>query len=127
MEKYTRQESAKTPFIELDSETGMFEFRGLSIPENSLRFYTPLFEWMEKYCQSPHATTVLNFYLDYFNTSSATVFADLFEKLDLLYSSGKSEITINWHHQDTDTDMLEAGEDYKSITKIPFNFVSYEK
>ena len=124
---YTAEQSAKTPLINFDPASGNFELKGKSIPENSVLFYKPLFEWLDAYVQSPAPKTVLNIQLDYFNTSSSKCIVDLFKKLELISKNGKGEASINWMHDEQDDDMLEAGEDYKSIIKIPFNITSFTK
>ena len=123
---YIFQQSAKTPLINFDSN-GNFELRGKSIPENTVVFYKPLFLWLDNYSQNPAPNTILNIQLDYFNTSSSKSIVDLFKKLELISKNGQSETTINWLYNEEDDDMLEAGEDYKSIIKIPFNLVSFAK
>jgi len=127
LERYTAEQLVKTPFIDFDSKTGIFNLKGKSIPENSVAFYKPLLEWLDNYTASPSISTVLNFQLDYFNTSSAKVIADIMKKLDKLQESGSSNVVINWYYQDIDEDMLEAGEDYMSFTKTVFNLISYTK
>lgn len=127
MNKYFIEKTLNTPFIELNSATGIFEIKGKSMPDNAVGFYSPMWEWLENYFQAPYNKTVLNIQLDYFNTSSAKIFADLFEKMVTLYNNRKSDVTINWYYQDLDDDMLEAGEAYKSITKAPFNLISFKK
>ena len=124
---YTAEQSAKTPFISFDAVGGNFELKGKSIPENSVVFYKPLFEWLENYIENPASHTTLNIQLDYFNTSSSKCIVDLFKKLEQIQKNGKGLATINWMHNEEDDDMLEAGEDYRSIIKIPFNIVSFKK
>ena len=123
---YIVQQSTKTPLINFDPN-GNFELKGKSIPENTILFYKPLFEWLNEYAQKPASKTNLNIQLDYFNTSSSKSIVDLFKMLELISKSGKSETTINWLYNQEDDDMQEAGEDYKSIIKIPFNLVSFAK
>ena len=127
MDPYNSEQTPKTPFINFDASTGIFEMKGKSIPENSVVFYKPLYEWLDKYSQGPAAKTVLNIQLDYFNTSSSKCIVDLFKKLELIKKSGKGEAEINWMYDEPDEDMLEAGEDYSSIIKIPFNLISFKK
>lgn len=127
LERYNAEQLVKTPFIDFDSKTGIFELKGKSIPENSVAFYKPLLEWLDNYSVSPNISTVLNFQLDYFNTSSAKIIADILKKLDKLQDSGLSNVVINWYYQDIDEDMLEAGEDYMTFTKTVFNLISYTK
>lgn len=127
LELYTTEQSPKTPIVNFDPSTGIFELKGKSIPENSILFYTPLFEWLDNYIQSPQPKTTLNIQLDYFNTSSSKCIVDLFKKLEMINKNGKGEVLINWLYDDQDDDMQEAGEDYQSIIKIPFNLVSFTK
>jgi hypothetical protein len=124
---YTSEQSPKTPLISFDPSGGNFELKGKSIPENSVLFYKPLFEWLDNYVEKPAATTTLNIQLDYFNTSSSKCIVDLFKKLELISKNAKGEAVINWLYDEQDDDMLEAGEDYKSIIKIPFNLISFTK
>jgi hypothetical protein len=126
MDSYKLEQSPKTPFIHFNSN-GTLEMKGKSIPENTPVFFKPMFEWLDKYIQTPSAQTVLNIQLDYFNTSSSKVIVDLFKKLEQIPKSGKGEAIINWLYSQDDVDMLEAGEDYQSIVKIPFNLVSYKR
>ncbi len=124
---YTVEQTSKTPLINFDAQTGIFEMKGKSIPENSVQYYKPMYEWLDNYIQNPAKQTVINIQLDYFNTSSAKCIVDLFKKLEQISKGGKGEATINWLYDEPDEDMLEAGEDYKSIISIPFNLVSFIK
>jgi hypothetical protein len=124
---YSVEQSPKTPLINFDASNGIFDVKGKSIPENSVLYYKPLFEWLDSYVQNPAPKTTLNIQLDYFNTSSSKCIVDLFKKLELITKNSKGEAVINWMYDDQDDDMLEAGEDYKSIIKIPFNLVSFTK
>ena len=124
---FNAEQSAKTPLINFDATSGNFELKGKSIPENSVLFYKPLFDWLDNYVQKPASKTSLSIQLDYFNTSSSKCIVDLFKKLEQIPKTGKGEAIINWLYDDQDDDMLEAGEDYKSIIKIPFNLVSFTK
>jgi hypothetical protein len=58
--------------------------------------------------------------LEYFNTSSSKCLLDIFRKLESLSKSGKSEIKVIWLYEEEDEDMMEAGDDYKTIVKLPF-------
>ena len=100
--------------------------KGKSIPENSTLFYKAMFEWLAEYIENPAPLTVLTIQMDYFNTSSSKSVVDLFKKLELIQKSGKGTVSINWMHNEEDEDMQEAGEDYKSIIKIPFSIVSFK-
>ena len=73
--------SAKTPSVSFDPITGKLELRGRSIPENSIEFYKPLIDWLDKYSGKPKTNTIVNIQLEYFNTSSSKCILDVFKKL----------------------------------------------
>ncbi len=118
--------SPKTPEINFDCDTGAIEIKGRSIPENSIEFYKPLVDWLDEYANSPQTLTEVNIQLEYFNTSSSKCILDVFKKLETVHKSG-SKVVINWSYEEDDEDMLEAGEDYQSILKIPFNMIEIEE
>ena len=112
----------KTPSIKFDAKDGVFEIKGRSIPENSVEFYKPLNEWLDQYMQTPLDKTVVNIRLEYFNTSSSKCILDVFKRLEAIHRS-KHDVVINWFYEEDDEDMLEAGEDYDSIIKVPFKMI----
>jgi hypothetical protein len=61
--------------------------------------------------------------LEYFNTSSSKCILDVFKKLESIHKSGDKEVIINWYYEEDDEDMLEAGEDYESIIRVPFKMI----
>ena len=123
MEDLKHEGSAKTPVVEFSSN-GELLLKGRSIPENSIEFYKPLIEWLDSYSESPNSTTVLSVQLEYFNTSSSKCILDVFKKLE---SVSGSEITVKWHYEEDDEDMLEAGEDYEAIIDLPFEMIEVEE
>jgi hypothetical protein len=102
------------------------ELKGRSIPENSIEFYKPVVDALEDYSKDPNESTKVNIQLEYFNTSSSKCILDLFKKLESIHSSGK-EVIINWYYEEDDEDMLEAGEDYEAIIKVPFKMIEVEE
>jgi len=125
MEKFSIDGTPKTPSISFDLAAGVLEIKGRSIPENSIEFYKPLVDSLDKYATSPKGQTNVNIQLEYFNTSSSKCILDIFKKLEAIHKSG-SAVTINWHYEEDDEDMLEAGEDYQAIIGVPFKMVQVE-
>lgn len=115
----------KTPTVKFDAAAGSIEIKGRSIPENSIEFYKPMIDWLEGYMNQPAALTNVVVQLEYFNTSSSKCILDVFKKLEMLYKAG-NEVVISWFYEEDDEDMLEAGEDYQSIIKIPFKMCVIE-
>lgn len=121
MENYTLTPTPKTPRIYFNSETGEFEISGRSIPENSIEFYRPLMEWLDQYVQNPHSDTKLTINLEYFNTSSSKCLVEIFRKLEKTLETSKAKIL--WHYEEEDEDMMESGEDYQKIIKVPIELI----
>ena len=122
MEPIIIEGTPKTPTIKFDSAQGVFEIKGRSIPENSVEFYKPLVEWLDSYKETPLPKTVVNIRLEYFNTSSSKCILDVFKKLETIHKA-KNEVEVNWYYEEDDEDMLEAGEDYESIIRVPFKMI----
>lgn len=118
--------SPKTPTVHFDGTTGILELRGRSIPENSIEFYKPLIDWIDRYARDPRPATQLRVQLEYFNTSSSKCILDLFKKLENVRTSG-NEVQVLWHYETDDEDMLEAGEDYQAIINLPFKMIQVEE
>ena len=122
MEPIIIEGTPKTPTVNFDSAHGIFEIKGRSIPENSVEFYKPLVDWLESYKETPLPKTVVNIRLEYFNTSSSKCILDVFKKLETIHKA-KNEVEVNWYYEEDDEDMLEAGEDYESIIRVPFKMI----
>jgi hypothetical protein len=122
MESIFIEGTQKTPSVKFDSKTGIVEIKGRSIPENSIEFYKPLVDWLEEYAKKPFEKTQVNVQLEYFNTSSSKCILDVFKKLEAIHKA-KHDVVINWYYEEDDEDMLEAGEDYESIIRVPFKMI----
>jgi hypothetical protein len=122
MESLLIEGTAKTPTVKFDPNVGLIEIKGRSIPENSIEFYKPMVDWLERYAQEPKSSTKVNIQLEYFNTSSSKCILDVFKKLEEIHKL-KNEVLINWYYEEDDEDMLEAGEDYESIIRVPFKMI----
>ena len=106
----------------MNPNTGVIEIKGRSIPENSIEFYKTIIDWIDEYSKSPQPNTVVNIQFEYFNTSSSKCILDVFKKFEML-KKNKADVVINWYYEEDDEDMLEAGEDYESIIKVPFKMI----
>ncbi len=122
MEPISIEGTSKTPTVEFDSIRGHIEIKGRSNPDNSILFYRPLINWLKEYAKEPRDNTIVNIQLEHFNTSSSKCILDVFKILEASYKT-KHEVEVNWHYEKDDEDILEAGEDYKSLTGIPFKMI----
>lgn len=126
MENLVIEGSPKTPTIKFNPEEGKLLIQGRSIPENSIDFYKPLVDALEEYAGNVKESTRVDIVLEYFNTSSSKCILDVFKKLERINEAGGG-VAINWHYEEDDEDMLEAGEDYQAIINIPFKMVEIEE
>lgn len=127
MEKYSIEATANTPTIKFDLKNGELNISGRSIPENSLEFYNPLFEALDKYLAdpTPKNATTLNIQLEYYNSSSSACLLSVFKKLEKFHkSTGTSPITINWIYEENDEDILAAGKNFEGMVDLPFKMIA---
>jgi hypothetical protein len=122
MESLFIEGTSKTPNVKFDANEGLMEIKGRSIPENSIEFYKPMVDWLDKYAKNPQSQTKVNVQLEYFNTSSSKCILDVFKKLEAIHKAN-NQVQINWYYEEDDEDMLEAGEDYESIIRVPFKMI----
>jgi hypothetical protein len=126
MENLNLEGSAKTPTVKFDAENGVLELKGRSIPENSIEFYKPLNDWIDRYGDNPKSNTIVDIKLEYFNTSSSKCILDLFKQLEKL-NNKETDVNVNWYFEEDDEDMEEAGEDYQAIIDLPFKMIEVEE
>lgn len=122
MEPISFEGTPKTPTVNFNADSGIVEIKGRSIPENSIEFYKPLVDWLEEYKENAQPLTKVIIQLEYFNTSSSKCILDVFKKLEAVHKA-KNPVEIHWYYEEDDEDMLEAGEDYESIIRVPFKMV----
>ena len=128
MEKIFIKATTKTPKVDFNSDSGVLEITGRSIPENSVDFYKPILEWLDDYAKiaQNNKQTVFKFQLEYFNTSSSKCILDIFRKLEKLYTD-EVNIAIKWFYEEDDEDMYESGEDFREIMDIPVELVEIKE
>ncbi|HRH65461.1 MAG TPA: DUF1987 domain-containing protein [Bacteroidia bacterium] len=117
------EEGIKTPSISFNPGNGILEIKGKSIPENSLEFYKPVFDWLDAYSKTPASNTEVHVRLEYFNTSSSKCLLDIFRRLEPANSGGITSVKVHWFYESDDEDMMEAGDDYQALVKLPFTLI----
>jgi len=122
MENYILESTNLTPGIGLKSDDGTIDLKGKSIPENSLEFYQPVYDWLDAYVENPKEKTIVTVQLEYFNTSSSKCILDILKRIDRLDEDG-FDVLIRWYYDEDDEDMMEAGEDYSDLLDSPFELI----
>lgn len=118
------EETQDTPKIVLDQSNGIFEVSGRSLPENAVKFYSPVLQWMEEYFNNPNQTTSFEFKLDYFNSASTKKIFEIITILEKLSQKNFSVIVI-WYHSKDDELIKNRGQEIKEMVDIPFEIRIY--
>jgi len=122
MNPFSIGKTHNTPAVSFDPEQKVFELSGKSIPEDPQAFYNSVLDWVDQYTANPLDKLTVNIRLDYFNTSSSKILFTIFKKFESMPKSA-DKIEINWFYEEGDYDLLESGEDYEALLKIPFNVI----
>lgn len=127
MRKLIVDQTTYSPKVVLDPEINKYEISGESRPPNVNAFYSSILKWFDDYSQHPdNESIIFNLDFEYFNSSSAKYILDLCKKIADVRSKGKN-ITVKWHYEDDDTDMLETGREMSKMARLPFEFISKVK
>jgi len=122
MQSLIIEATEKTPFVCLDYNQKEFVIKGKSIPTDAEYFYLPLMDWFDQYIKQPKQHTELKVDLDMFNISSSKRILFLLYKLNELVEKGLS-VSVKWCYRESNDDMLEVGQDYAFMVRIPFEFI----
>lgn len=114
--------TANTPAVKFCPDKGELEIKGISISENSARFYRPLIEGVEQYLFKPVSPTIIQIHLDYFNTATAKCIIEILKKMEGLPKRG-IKVQVNWYYKADEPASYHSGMDYKSILTLDFNMV----
>jgi hypothetical protein len=126
MEALIIQETEFTPFISLDPAKREFKIIGVSRPEDVGNFYSSSLDWLRKFEKENSESPVIKpirveFFLSYFNSSSAKIILQMLEVLKSMMDSG-FEISIYWYYDEGDEQVKEDGEELSSVLDLPFIF-----
>jgi len=128
MRKLVIDQKPSSPKVILDPEKKIFIISGESRPPDVREFYGQILEWLQEYgshlmkSEVKYDPVIFNFKFEYFNSSSGKLILDICKVLAALRSKGLN-IMVNWHSEENDDDMLEAGKEISRIVKFPFEYV----
>lgn len=111
----------QTPEIHLKTN-GAFFIKGISTPDLVKKHYQPMFDWLTNFKNNLPSEVNLILEIDYLNTSSSIVFIDLITFINS-FKSNTCAVTITWHYEEGDDDMLELGEHLKASARTELKFI----
>jgi len=121
MESLLIEAKKDTPRIFFSKDENVFEVTGRSLPEDVIDFYTPVIKWVEKYVEDPLDETKIIFKLDYVNSTSSKMLAEVLEVFEKIVENGKV-VKAEWHYNAEDDDIILAGQEFDETIEINFEF-----
>lgn len=124
MERLYIEATEETPEVILDAEQNKFSISGRSLPEDSIAFYRPIFDWIEQFTPEASQDVDFEFFMEYFNTSSAKQIAKILVLLEKL--NDNVFVQVIWKYHAEDTDMMESGMRFSKLLSIEFELREVE-
>lgn len=118
--------TVKTPEITVDADAGVMTMRGRSLPEDSIEFYEPAIEALERASQGK-SNFELIFYIEYLNTSSSSVIRSIIELFFDKHANGELNLIVKWHFEEDDLEMEEMGHHFEqTIPGLPIEYIEVD-
>lgn len=109
-----------TPEIYIDK--GIFEMSGRSIPEDAQNFFSSIQDDISMFMENIIPGTKIIFNLEYINSGSKKYLCNLIGEFNKLLAR-KEDVRIYWYYDSDDESMLEIGNDFRSISSLPFHIL----
>lgn len=104
----------ETPQVHFDASRGYFRISGKSYPEDLIKFYNPLLEYLQDYVKAPQTFTRFEFSWMYYNTATSK----LLVRILVLLREHCPELIIKWVCRKDYDLMIEKGEELKELLGI---------
>jgi hypothetical protein len=122
MKNINLEPTTSTPAVRFTTD-GRLLMEGRSLPENVMKFYGPLIEWVGL-LKTEVVKIDLN--LEYLNSASSKKLLEILKVLDA--NSSIKELIINWHYESDDEDTLENGQIFEDLLiKAEFRYHEYSE
>lgn len=125
MDNLIIEKTLSTPGVNFNSTSGICQLTGSSYPENSIKFFTPLINWITQFAEQGKGGITLDLRLTYINTSSTKCILDILKFLEDVHKKG-SNIKINWYYPQDEEDLRETGEELTEYINLPVEFKRYK-
>jgi len=128
MRKLIIDPTPTTPSIVLDPDKKIYMISGESRPSDVREIYDQILSWLDEFSKymininDIKDPVIFNFDLEYFNSSSAKLILDICKTLADMREKGV-DVSIKWHYDKDDEDLLEAGKEMSKIVKFSFEYI----
>ena len=114
--------TTSTPAINFRTD-GRLLMEGRSLPENVVKFYTPLIDWAGEMTAQ---VVKFDINLEYINSASSKKILELLKVLDA--NNNIAEFIVNWHYELDDEDALENGQIFEDLLRrADFRYHEYSE
>jgi len=124
MENFIIPLTKKTPKVEYLTSTCVFTIEGRCIPSDTAAFFEPIIEFIKTINNSQGKTIMLEFNLEYINSTATKWLVASIKELNEKYKKGVP-MEMNWYYEDDDTfdfgELLSDVADFK-INRIKTKF-----
>ncbi|HCY00250.1 MAG TPA: hypothetical protein DG754_08950 [Bacteroidales bacterium] len=111
------------PFIYGNANSGELTILGKSTPDSIFDILKPVEDWVSNYISKNNKPLEINFNLYFYNTPTTLMVSSILMMLN--DADGKeTRFKVNWYFSSDDEDLMEEGEDFKSITQFPFKLIA---
>ncbi len=126
MDNYSIVGTKSTPEIELNFEARTILIKGESYPENSFKFYQPVFEWIENYLALGHLEPMkIEIRLNYLNTSSTKSIMHILDLLEEGFLMGVCMV-VHWYYDEENESSYEIAQSFMDSLELPFKLIKEE-
>lgn len=136
MQKLYIEPSKISPEIRFSPDENIFIIRGNSSPEDVRALYYPVIEWIKIFIDdviegeyrifTPENPMRFQTDLEYFNSSSAKFYYDIFTELKRLIAAN-IPVVVEWYYDGEDIDQKDAGADIALLAGMEFTFIAKNK
>ena len=125
MRKLIIEQTSVTPRVYLDPDKNFFVISGESRPADVSAFFSEILIWFNDYSlylvgsKENNKPVVFDLDFEYFNSSSAKYLLDFCKQIATARTKGL-DMSVRWHYEGDDIDMLQAGREMSRIVKVPF-------
>ncbi len=110
----------KTTFgVCFNAEKGTLDISGTSYPDNAIEFFKPLLDWVKQYTENMDSALLIQFKVNYYNTSSSKYLFKMLEMVENYFTKGH-EVEIIWHYYEGEEDMLDTWKELIEELDLPY-------
>ena len=119
MQDLTIPATNKAPQVEMRAD-GTVSITGQSFVEDASIDFRPVVDWVSEYVKTQSAALRIDFYLTYFNSTTAKQLL----KILMLIDSSESNGTVTWFYPDDNQLLRDRGREMEVLVDVPFTFKS---